>query len=120
MKQFATCKTPYIVYLITCPCKKQYIGQTIRNFTTRVKEHITAIKKGKTNHSVPKHYASHHDRNPAGTTFQVIDRFIPHWRGESNIRGVSRLETWWIYQMKCYVPHGLNIEWDINAFINQS
>lgn len=120
MKQFATCKTPYIVYLITCPCKKQYIGRTIRNFTTRVKEHITAIKKGKTNHSVSKHYASHHDRNPAGTTFQVIDRFIPHWRGESSIRGVSRLETWWIHQIKCYVPHGLNIEWDINAFINQS
>lgn len=93
MKQFATCRTKFIVYLITCSCKKQYIGRTIRNFAIRVKEHITAIKKGCTNHSMPKHYALYHNQNPTGTTFQIIGKFVPHWKGESNIRGVSRLET---------------------------
>lgn len=110
----------YIVYFITCPCSKQYVGRTIRTFAIRVNEHIKAIKKGRTNHSVPNHYLLYHNWNPIGTKFQIIDRFVSHWRGESNIRGVSKLETFWIHQLRCYTPHGLNVEWDINSFINQS
>lgn len=30
MKYFTTCTSRYIVYLITCPCNKQYVGRTIR------------------------------------------------------------------------------------------
>lgn len=120
MKHFTTCATKYIVYLITCPCGKQYVGCTIRAFSTRVGEHITSIKKGRTNHSVPRHYLEFHNQNPAGTSFQVINKFFPHWRGESNLRGVSKLETFWIYQLKSYKPFGLNVDWDLNAFINKA
>lgn len=47
MKHFMTCATRYIVYLITCPCGKQYVGRSIQTFSTKV--HLTSIKKGKTN-----------------------------------------------------------------------
>lgn len=43
-----------------------------------------------------------------GTRFQIIDKFVPHWREESNIRGVSKLETFWIHQLKwikCRLGH---------------
>lgn len=36
IKSFCTCSTGYIVYLITCPCHKQYIGHTIRTFSISV------------------------------------------------------------------------------------
>lgn len=32
---------------------------------------------------------------------------------------MSRLETFWIYELQSHSPLGLNIEWDINAFINK-
>lgn len=120
MKEFATCASQYIVYLITCPCHKQYVGRTIRTFSIRVNEHITGIKEGKSKHTVPRHYLQHHNRDPSGTLFQVIDRFVPHWRGESRLRGVSRLETYWIYELRSFFPFGMNVEWDLNSFINTS
>lgn len=118
IKFFATCTTTHVVYLITCPCKKQYIGRTIRTFTVRVNEHISNIIAGKTNHSMPKHYLRHHNKDPKGTVFQVIDKYTVPWRGGSSKRGVSRIETYWIYTLQTYVPYGLNVDWDINAFIN--
>ena len=119
MKQFTTCFTSFIVYLITCPCKSQYIGRTIRNFSIRVNEHIAKIRKGCPKHTVSRHYLEHHNSDPKGSLFQVIDRFVPHWRGDSRLRGVSRLETFWIHELRCYTPYGMNVDWDINCFINQ-
>ena len=41
-----SCTTVGVIYLISCnKCNIQYIGQTCRRFNTRMKEHITAIKK---------------------------------------------------------------------------
>lgn len=48
MKQFFICASKHIVYLITCPCGKQYVGRTIRSIS-RVNEHIANIKNGLTN-----------------------------------------------------------------------
>lgn len=63
MRHFTTCTTRDIVYLITCPCNKQYVGRTIRTFSIRVNEHITSIKLGRTNHTVPRHFLQFHDEN---------------------------------------------------------
>lgn len=81
MKHFTMCATKHIVYLITCPCKKQYVGRTIRTFSIRVNEHIAKIKKGCIKHSVPHHYLEFHDKDLTGTSFQIIDKFVPHRRG---------------------------------------
>ena len=118
MKQFTTCFRSFIVYLITCPCKLQYVGRTIRNFSIRVNEHIAKIRKGCPKHTVSRHYLEHHNSDPRGSLFQVIDRFVPHWRGDSRLRGVSRLETFWIHELRCYTPHGMNVDWGVNCFIN--
>ena len=120
IKQFSTCATRYVVYLLTCPCGKQYVGRTIRSFSTRAGEHIAKILAGYPKHTVPRHYLEHHNKKVEGTLFQIIDHFVPHWRGEPGTRGVSKLEVYWIYQLKSYTPHGLNVEWDVNSFINQS
>ncbi len=40
-----TCKTENVIYLITCKkCKKQYVGETYREFNIRMKEHLRYIR----------------------------------------------------------------------------
>lgn len=111
------CATKNVVYLLTCQCGKQYVGRTIWAFSVRVNEHITLIKKGGTKHNVPRHYRQFHNRDPTGTEFLIIDRYIPPWRGGAMTRDVSRLETYWIYELECHSPMGPNLEY-INASIN--
>lgn len=84
----------------------------------RLSEHVANIRRGFPKHSLSKHYALKHDCNPEGTSFLGIDKFCGHSRGSHMDREVSRLEKKWIYQVQTYAPFGMNIEWDINAFIN--
>lgn len=98
----------------------QYVGRTMRAMNVRVNEHLTNIRKGFLKHTVSRHYLEHHNKYPVGTTIIAIDRFTPHWRGSFTKREISRLETRWIYNLKCYTPSGMNVEWDVNSFINNS
>lgn len=86
----------------------------------RLGEHITNIKNGFKFHSDSKHYATHHNCNPANTIFLGIDRFSAHWRGSSLVRELSRLEMAWIHRVRCYIPYGLNVDVDVNSFIDNS
>lgn len=93
INHFSTCSTKYVVYLITCPCGKQYVGCTIRMFSTRVSEHIALIKGRDSKHTVPRHYKEFYNSDHRGSQFIAIDRYISLWRGGAMTRGVSHLET---------------------------
>lgn len=54
-------------------------------------KHIGNIKRGFPGHSVSKHYAQCHGKNPDGTLFMAIDKFVPDWIG-SHISGVKSPE----------------------------
>lgn len=58
--------------------------------------------------------------DPTGTSFVEIDRYMPLWRGGPTIRGISQMEMRWIYEFKSCTPFGINVDWDINAFIKNS
>lgn len=120
VRSFLTCTSKNVVYIITCPCGLQYVGRTTCTFQVRMNEHIANIKKGFPKHSLSKHFDQCHDRNPVGTSFMAIDQFNPSWRGSHVKREISKLETKWIYWLHSYRRCGLNIEWDVNAFINNS
>lgn len=117
IEPFITCSSTGIVYLLQCPCGLQYIGRTKRSMQVRLGEHITNIKNGFRFHSVSKHYAIHHNRNPANTIFLGIDRFSAHWRGSSLVRELSTFEMAWIHRVRCYTPHGLNVDIEVYLFI---
>lgn len=114
IKHLFNCATRHIVYLITCPCSK-YVGRTIRSFSVQVNEHIANIKKGLTNHSVPKHYRKYHD--PVVHNFLLMT-ITYHLGVEGYILEVFRdiLDL----SITFLLPFRMNIEWDINAFINQA
>ena len=115
-----TCASTGVVYLLQCPCGLQYVGRTKRSFQIRVNEHITNILAGFQNHSVSNHYRLKHNKDPSNTLFLGIDKFKPHWRGSNLVREISQMEMGWIHRLKTYTPHGLNIETDVNAFINNA
>lgn len=117
IKPFIPCTSKNVVYLI-CLCGLQYIGCSIRTVQARLSEHVVNNKKGFINHSVSKNYSLYHNKNPSGTLFLGIGRFTSNWRGSNLIEVISKLETWWIYTAKTYVPFGMNVEWEVNAFIN--
>lgn len=71
----------------------------------RLGEHIANIKIGFKYHSVSKHYDMFYNRNPANTIFLAIDKYSAHWRGGSP-------------RMASIHPYGLNIDTDVNAFID--
>lgn len=120
IESFITCSTECVVYMIQCPCSKQYIGRTKRALQVRLSEHIGNIKRGFSKHNLSRHYAKYHNKQLKGTLFVALDRLQPHWRGVNKVRAISRCETKWIFLMKSYVPLGLNVDWDINCFINNS
>lgn len=86
----------------------------------RLGEHITYILKSFDKHNVSKHYDLKHNRNTSGTTFVAVENYVPHWRGSNGRWNISRAETNWIYKLGSHVPNGLNAEWDMNCFINNS
>lgn len=77
---------------------------------TRLNEPIGNNKRVFPGHSVSKPSAMHHQKKHVGTLFMSIDTFILLWR-TSHIKGdISRLETYWIYNLRMFTPFGLNIE----------
>ena len=120
VEPFITCSTKGVIYLIQCPCGLQYIGRTKRALSVRLNEHIAKIRAGFDKHSVSRHFDLKHNRDPSNTLFVGIDKYRPHWRGSNLVREISRQEMAWIHMVKTYTPFGLNIDTDINAFINNS
>lgn len=120
IKSCITCNSTHVVYLIQCPCRLQYVGRTSRPLRVRFREHINNIRKGFPSHNLSKHYDLCHNRDPKGTTFIGFDLFSPHWRGSNSVREISKRETHWIYNLRSQVPFGLNVDLDINCFINNA
>lgn len=85
-----------------------------------MKENISNIRKGFDEHSVSRHYDQVHNRDPSNTLYMGIDKYKPHWRGGSLVGEISKLEMAWIHRLKTHVPFGLNVNMDVNAFINNS
>ncbi|XP_044142417.1 uncharacterized protein LOC122932203 [Bufo gargarizans] len=65
IKECLTCNTSRVIYLIQCPCKRQYIGRTKRPMKTRLAEHIANIRKGYDKHCLAKHFRDVHNKDPS-------------------------------------------------------
>ena len=96
------CNTKGVVYLTEClKCGIQYVGQTIRKFKDRIREHIGDIKNNRDTAN-GRHYNS---KGHSVDDFRalIIERVIPNdgaWLLEREEMWIKRLET--------KKPHGLN------------
>ncbi|OCU02648.1 hypothetical protein XELAEV_18008412mg [Xenopus laevis] len=128
INQLITCETVNVVYLLECPCKKQYVGRTTRKLKLRIGEHIRNIKnglkthrgtltKGRTFTNVSEHFLRCHNNDPSGLRVIGISNKVKNWRGGDNVQIISQEETRWIITLKTLQPYGLNVDLDINCFI---
>lgn len=120
IEPFITCFTVGVVYMFQCLCGLQYVGRIKRPLQVCLNEHINNIRKDFSKHSVSKHYLTAHNRDPSNTIFLGIDKYKPYWRVSCLVRSIARLEMSWVHKLKSYTPFGLNIEVDVNSFIDNS
>lgn len=120
IREFITCNTTHVVYVLECPCGLMYIGRTKRLLRNRIAEHIQNIKIGFKDHSVSLHFKLQNNRDPSGLKYWGIECLKPVWRGSNIIRELSKRETHWIFLTDILSPKGLYIELDINCFISDS
>ena len=97
------CNTVGVVYLISCnKCSTQYVGQTSRKLQTRMKEHISDIKKNKRDKVVGVHFNST-GHSLGNFRLQVIEKVIPN-----NTNILLEREKIWIQTLQTRCPNGLN------------
>lgn len=92
IKEFITCNITHVVYILECPCG--VVGRTKRPLRVRIAEHIQNIKLGFKDHNVSLHFKLHHNQDPSGLKFWVVDHVKPVWRGSKMVRELPKRETY--------------------------
>lgn len=118
IKQFINCSTTRVIYMLTCPCNKNYIGKTKRALRIRIGEHIAGIKKDD-ERPISLHFAKFHNRDPKGLTVKGIYRLnLPTRRGDYDTILLQK-EKMWTYYMDSMTPKGLNTECSLQSFLEK-
>ena len=104
------CQTNNVVYLLECTrCKKQYVGETKRNFLTRFKEHLADIRHNRDT-PVAKHFNLNSHKTaatPAQPIPTILSRIAGHPDRTTDVR--KNKEKMWIHTLRSTAPHGINV-----------
>lgn len=112
IEKLIKCCSMHVTYILECSCGLQYVGRRMRKLSIKIGEHIKNIKKGFRYHSVSNHFRIKHNRDPEHLKFYAIDKIDQHWRN-LNLRN----EIYWMFKLNNMKTNGLNVELDINCFI---
>ncbi len=61
IKQLVSCASFNVIYLLSCPCIKQYVGKTNRHIRTRITEHMSAFRRKDLKSPVAHHFVEMSD-----------------------------------------------------------
>ena len=96
------CNTVGVVYLVTCnKCSTQYVGQTMRKFQIRLKEHVSDIEHRRD--TVLSHHFNSKRHSINNLRAQIIEKVSP-----SDTHTLLEREKLWIQTLFTRHPHGLN------------
>ncbi|CAH2329953.1 Hypothetical predicted protein, partial [Pelobates cultripes] len=120
VKDFYTCNSDFVVYILKCPCGLLYVGETIRPVKERIGEHKRSIRAALQHDAVeapvPRHFKTC-GHNVNQLRFQVIDRIPPLRRGGDRQKLLLQRETKWISTLETLSPLGLNEDYDLKHFL---
>lgn len=116
IKGIITCNTKSVIYLITCPCGKSYVGKTSRELKVRIAEHRSTIRCKNLNYPVAAHFveAGH---SVSALRYIGIEKVSLPRRGGNLERLLSQRENYYIHSLKTLVPFGLNVEFELKCFL---
>lgn len=119
IRDLINCSTSRIIYMITCPCPKIYIGKTKRQLRVCIGEHLREIND-KTKiplKPLAKHFAQFH----GGVSRAMVVKGIYALNLPSRRSNFDRIhlqkEKWWVYRLKSLTPVGLNTELNLQPFL---
>ena len=116
IKGMITCSTTGVIYLLTCPCGKAYVGMTKRELKVRIAEHRSTIRCKNMNYPVAAHFAE--ANHPVSSLRYIgIEKVNVPRRGGDIEQLLLKREASWIYQLKTLSPMGLNIDFDLRPFL---
>lgn len=129
IRDLINCSTMKVVYMISCPCPKIYIGKTKRSLKIRIGEHLRDIKKEaeklfekkekREERPVAKHFVQYHQGKTDGLNVKGIYTLkLPARRGDFD-HILLQKEKWWIYTLGSLVPQGMNTELNMQPFLYQ-
>lgn len=113
------CDSRRVVYLVTCrKCSFQYIGQTKRALSTRIKEHLSSIRNNSLDTFLVKHFRSD---NHCIDDFQftVLQQLSYEVSEDDSSEVLRKAETKWIKTMVTIYPFGLNDQVDGYGAVHQ-
>lgn len=113
------CSTSCLIYMITCPCPKIYIGKTKRQLKVRIGEHLREIndKTKIPEKPLAKHFAQYYGGSSWAMKVKGIYILkLPPRRGNFDLI-LQKKEKWWIYCLKSLKPVGLNTELNLQPFL---
>ncbi|CAH1251664.1 TRIM3 [Branchiostoma lanceolatum] len=105
MKDSMTCRSTYIIYLVSCSkCGAQYVGETKEELRTKFSSHMASINQNKTS-ALAKHF------NSAGHSMKNV-RVRPIVQIELESHGDQLRkdeEAFWIETLQTEAPEGMNL-----------
>ncbi|XP_044155844.1 T-cell leukemia homeobox protein 1 isoform X1 [Bufo gargarizans] len=117
VRDFINCRTSYVVYVVFCPCKRFYIGKTIRPLFERIREHVGSIRSGRGCPRLIEHIRTSHDAHPHCLSFAGVEHVRPIPRGVDRHRLLLQREARWIMLTGAMGAAGLNERNDISVFL---
>lgn len=121
VKNYYTCTSKNVIYLIKCPCGLAYVGQTSRMVKTRISEHKSTIRsfqkdptkfEEKKETSLARHFHTH-KHVVSDLKWQIIDQVKPKPNTDTK-QLLLQTEVKWIHKLKTLHPGGLNEECNYN------
>ena len=100
-----TCKINNVVYGIICrACKKEYVGETLRNVQRRMYEHILSVEKPAPYRDTP---VSRHFQRPNHSS-KDMEFHIIEWCKDKPTSYRKDRESFWIWKKKTIQKFGIN------------
>lgn len=109
--------TTYVVYGLTFPCKKLYIGRMIRPLRERFGERHLGVEKGLPQYSVSRHFAQSHGKYASALKVFGLQTISHCYTKGEMFSMLCRQETYWIYKLHSLAPNGLNLELNFTTIL---
>lgn len=112
------CSTTKVVYMLTCPYDKFYIGKMKRQLRICIGEHMREIVEKTPDKPLVRHFAQYHNGWLEGMQVKGIYMLRLSPRGNFNLI-ILQKEKWWIYRLKFLLPNGLNTELNLQVYLEE-